>query len=66
MSVTDAMRQTDLADDHLLQAAKYLHPYCESGQLPWHLHQQVLMLREAVRDVEARIGEHVMEATADA
>lgn len=61
MSVTDAMRQLDLADDNLLQAAKYLHPYCESHQLPWHLHQQLLMLREAVRDLEARIGEHVME-----
>jgi hypothetical protein len=55
------MSQLDEADDNLLQGAKFLHPYCESNQLPWHLHQQLLMLREAVRDLEARIGEHVMQ-----
>ena len=63
MSVTDAMRQIDLADDNLLQAAKDLLPYVENGQIPGHLHQQLTMLREAVRDLEARIGEHVLAAT---
>ena len=63
MSVTDAMRQIDLADDNLLQAAKDLLPYIENGQVPPHLHQQLTMLREAVRDLEARIGEHVVSVT---
>lgn len=62
MSVTDAMRQIDQADDNLLQAAKDLLPYIDNGQVPPHLHQQLTMLREAVRDLEARIGEHILAA----
>jgi hypothetical protein len=62
MSVTDAMRNIDLADDNLLQAAKDLYPYCENEQIPWELHRELSMLRESVRDLEARIGEHVLAA----
>ncbi len=63
MSVTEVMRSLDLADDNLHAACKGLLVMMESNQIPPHIHQQASMLREAVRDFEARLGEHVLAAS---
>lgn len=54
------MRDLDKADDHLHAAAKGLLAMLEAGQIPPHIHEQGSMLREAVRDFEARLGEHIL------
>lgn len=60
MSVTEVMRSLDLADDNMHAACKGLLVMMDSGQIPPHIHQQASMLREAVRDFEARLGEYVL------
>jgi hypothetical protein len=60
MSIGDAMRALDLADDQIHKAGRNLTPAMESGEFPPHLYMEVLRLREELRDLEAKIGEHVM------
>lgn len=60
VGISEGMRCLDLADDQLHKAGRELLPYMESGALPPHLHMEVIRLREELRDVEAKIGEHVM------
>jgi hypothetical protein len=60
MSIGDAMRALDLADDQIHKAGRNLLPNVEAGDFPPHLYMEVLRLREELRDLEAKIGEHVM------
>ena len=60
MGISEGMRSLDLADDLLHKAGRELLPFMESGALPPHLHMEVIRLREELRDLEAKIGEHVM------
>ena len=60
MGISEGMRSLDLADDLLHKAGRELLPFMESGALPPHLHMEVIRIREELRDVEAKIGEHVM------
>lgn len=60
MGISEGMRSLDLADDLLHKAGRELLPLMESGALPPHLHMEVIRIREELRDVEAKIGEHVM------
>ena len=60
MGISEGMRSLDLADDQLHKAGRELLPFMESGALPPHLHMEVIRLREELRDLEAKIGEHVM------
>lgn len=60
MGISEGMRSLDLADDHLHKAGRELLPFMESGALPPHLHMEVIRIREELRDLEAKIGEHVM------
>ena len=60
MGISEGMRSLDLADDLLHKAGRELLPFMESGALPPHLHMEVIRIREELRDLEAKIGEHVM------
>lgn len=60
MGVSEGMRFLDQADDLVHKAGKEFLPLMENGPLPPHFYMEVISLREALRDLEARIGEHVM------
>ena len=60
MSIPEAMRLLDEADDRVHKAGRNLLPNVEIGDFPPHLYMEVLRLREELRDLEAKIGEHVM------
>lgn len=61
MSVTDAMREMDSAGDCLNRAMKALIQPLDTGEIEPHVHAQLWKIREDLRDLEARIGEHVVE-----
>lgn len=60
MGIEEGMRSLDLADDLIHRAGKEILPTMEQGVIPPHLYMEILRLREEVRDLEAKIGEHVM------
>lgn len=61
MGVGEAVRALDQADDLIHQAGRDLLPQMEGGHFPPHLYMEVLRMREELRDLEAKIGEHLME-----
>ena len=60
MGISEAMRLLDEADDRVHKAGRNLLPNMELGDFPPHLYMEVLRVREELRDLEAKIGEHVM------
>ena len=65
MSISEAMRLLDEADDRVHKAGRNLLPNVELGDFPPHLYMEVLRIREELRDLEAKIGEHVMALSAE-
>jgi len=63
VNLNNAVGGMERAHDELHRAGKDLLPFCESGDIPWHLHQRLIEIREAVRDVESQISEHVVATT---
>jgi len=60
VGISEAMRLLDEADDRVHKAGRNLLPNMELGDFPPHLYMEVLRVREELRDLEAKIGEHVM------
>lgn len=60
MGIEEGMRSLDLADDLVHKAGKEILPAMDQGVIPPHLYMEILRLREEIRDLEAKIGEHVM------
>jgi len=60
VGIEEGMRSLDLADDQVHKAGKEILPAMEQGLVPPHLYMEILRVREELRDLEARIGEHVM------